>query len=215
MVKKDFNLSPNVLAKLKIAKDHLDQKSNKPTSWDDVFGIVLNCFEANIAMNKPNRGNTPAPENREILAPKLPTAPAVPKKTLPKIEISLPGASSTPKVPKPALTPEFGDDAIDLGIPTVPKKKPIVIQADMKKMEDLSKKETPETKYILIECAICGAEPIVMPVPKKLVKDASEPVVDVTYCHGNPAHVIVAQLDHDFQVRRQRASWIVFEKDYK
>ena len=54
-----------------------------------------------------------------------------------------------------------------------------------------------------------------MPVPKSLVLDASEPVVDVTYAHGDPEHVVVAQLDHDFQVRRRRASHIVYEKDYK
>ncbi len=38
-----------------------------------------------------------------------------------------------------------------------------------------------------------------MPVPKKLVLDAKEPVVDVSYVHGDPQHVVVAQLDHDFQ----------------
>ena len=53
-----------------------------------------------------------------------------------------------------------------------------------------------------------------MPVPKDLVLTASEPVVDVSYIHGDPEHVLVAQLDHDFQVRRRRASWVVYEKDY-
>lgn len=109
--------------------------------------------------------------------------------------------------------PQHAD--VDLGIISPPKKKPLKIHAESEKLVELTKKETADTKYVLIECNICGARPISMPVPKQLVTNASEPVVDISYCHGDPKHVIVAQLDHDFQVRRQRTSWIVFEDDYK
>ncbi len=54
-----------------------------------------------------------------------------------------------------------------------------------------------------------------MPVPKKEILNAKEPVVDIAYTHGTPEHVVVAQLDHDFQVRRRRACEVVYEKDYK
>ncbi|MHA1777644.1 MAG: hypothetical protein DRO88_07270 [Promethearchaeia archaeon] len=101
-----------------------------------------------------------------------------------------------------------------LGIPPAPKKKPIQVNLNKKDMKLLAKKETKETKYILIECKLCGTKPIIMPIPKKIVLEAHEPVVDISYIHGNPEHVIVAQLDHDFQVRRRRVSQVVYEKDY-
>lgn len=101
-----------------------------------------------------------------------------------------------------------------LGIPPAPKKKPIQVDINKKDMQLLAKKETKDTKFILIECRFCGTKPIIMPVPKKLVLEAAEPVVDISYVHGNPEHVIVAQLDHDFQVRRRRVSRVVYEKNY-
>ena len=102
----------------------------------------------------------------------------------------------------------------DLGIPLPPKRRAIKIDVSTDQLKKLSRKETLDTKFILIECQICGQKPIMMPVPKRLVLDAKEPVVDVSYIHGDPTHVLVAQLDHDFQVRRRRASWVVYEKDY-
>jgi hypothetical protein len=118
-------------------------------------------------------------------------------------------------IPVPASASEFGDEAIDLNIPSPPKKKALTIAVDNKTMQDLASKETTDLKYILIECAICGAQPISMPVIKKYVLEAKEPVVEVTYIHGNPKHAIVAQLDHDFQVRRNRPSKAIFEDEIK
>lgn len=210
MVKKDFNLSPSTIAQLKIAKDGLEKQSNKPLPWEDVFSAVLKNFNSGSSKtpNSPLQANIPA------LA--LPQNPTVAKKGLPKMEINIPMPGVGKKMAALSLAPtDNGNEDPDLGIPTVPRKKAITISADMKKLEELAKRETAETKFILIECAICGAQPIIMPVPKHLVLNASEPVVDVTYCHGEKKHVIVAQLDHDFQVRRQRASWIVFEENFK
>jgi hypothetical protein len=98
--------------------------------------------------------------------------------------------------------------------PPPPKKSPIKIDISTTHLAELAKKETKETKFILIECQICGSKPIMMPVPKKAILTAKEPVVDIAYTHGNPEHVVVAQLDHDFQVRRRRACEVVYEKDY-
>ena len=97
----------------------------------------------------------------------------------------------------------------DLGIPQVPRKKPVVV-----KQQGMIRKDTDSTKFVLIECQICK-KTITMPVPRKIIQESPLPVTDVTYIHGNPEHAIVAQLDRDFAVRRRRASVIVYEKDYK
>jgi hypothetical protein len=96
----------------------------------------------------------------------------------------------------------------DLGIPEVPMKKAIIV----KKGATL-RKDTEETKFVLIECQICD-KTINMPVPRKLILESPLPVTDVTYIHGNPEHALTAQLDKDFAVRRRRASFIVYERDY-
>ena len=105
----------------------------------------------------------------------------------------------------------------DLGIPDVPLKKKMKnlgeIKLNSQEVEDLSRKDTKETKFIIIDCPICKKN-LSMPVPRKLVLDSEEPVVEVSYIHGDPNHVLVAQLDHDFDVRRRRASWAVFETDF-
>lgn len=120
---------------------------------------------------------------------------------------------NAPKVPSKISPPALNPSA--LHIPPAPKKKPVKLEIDKDDLERLSKRETAETKYILIECQFCGSKPIMMPVPKRTVLESQDPVVDISYVHGEPEHVIVAQLDHDFQVRRRRASWVVFEKDYQ
>ena len=96
----------------------------------------------------------------------------------------------------------------DLGIPEVPMKKAIVI----KKGGNI-RKDTQETKFVLIECQICNTT-ISMPVPRKIIRESKLPVTDVTYIHGHPEHAITAQLDKDFAVRRRRASVVVYERDY-
>ena len=75
------------------------------------------------------------------------------------------------------------------------------------------RKDTTETKFVLIECQICD-KTISMPVPRKIIQNSTLPLTDVTYIHGNPQHAITAQSDKDYAVRRRRASQIVYEKDY-
>ncbi len=119
-----------------------------------------------------------------------------------------------PKVKESSVTEKNINISLnDLGIPLAPTKKPVKIISNQQTIEDIARKETTDTKFILIECHLCGKVPIVMPVPKDLILNAQEPVVDVSYVHGDPVHVVTAQLDHDFQVRRQRSCSVVFEKD--
>ncbi len=121
------------------------------------------------------------------------------------------------KIPAPKLNNSSSSNTNDaiLSIPPTPKKKPIKLEINKTDLEKLAKRETDDIKYILIECNICGNKPITMPVPKNIVLNSKDPVVDISFVHGDPKHVLVAQLDHDFQVRRRRVSWVVFEDDYK
>ncbi len=70
-------------------------------------------------------------------------------------------------------------------------------------------------KAILVNCQRCNAV-IFVPVPVELVSDSNLPVVPITYVHydpnGNDKHGITLFLDHDFDIRRQRISDIVFQE---
>lgn len=189
MANKTITIPLEIWVKMKDIKEILNKNSDSAVHWRETWKHVLQIYEKGLDTSQ----KTIPP------SPKLPK----PQKTLKSIS----GSSKLKKV-------KIDANEIDLSIPPPPMKKPIKIKLDSKQLGELAKKETEETKYILIECQICGDAPIMMPVPKTLVLDASEPVVDVSYVHGDPEHVLVAQLDHDFQVRRRRASWIVYEKDY-
>ena len=189
MVNKTITVPLEIWAKMKDIKENLNESSDSPVHWRETWKHVIQIYEEGI---KKSQKATPPP-------PKVPKQ----KKALKEISGSI-------KLKKPKIDAK----EIDLSIPLPPMKKAIKIKLDSKQLGELAKKETEETKYILIECQICGDAPIMMPVPKTLVLDATEPVVDVSYIHGDPEHVLVAQLDHDFQVRRRRASWVVYEKDY-
>lgn len=189
MANKTITIPLEIWVKMKDIKENLNQNSKNPVHWRETWKHILKTYEQELEKTK------------KIIPPS-------PK--LPKQQKTLKAISGSKKI----KIPKIDMNEIDLSIPPPPMKKAIKIKLDSKQLRDLAKKETEETKYILIECQICGDAPIMMPVPKTLVLDASEPVVDVSYIHGDPEHVLVAQLDHDFQVRRRRASWIVYEKDY-
>lgn len=231
MVKKDLTLSAATWAKLKIIKDGLSNKEGKKiASWEACFDELFKYYEIgkgkiSPSSNDPLKPNIPAPKVPEnppaVASPKLPPMKislSAPKLAPPKLatpQISLGGSTGKPNSSLPTNASEFNEENIDLNIPPPPKKKALTITADAKTMQDLAAKETAELKFILIECAICGTTPIAMPVIKKYVLDAKEPVVEITYIHGNPKHAIVAQLDHDFQVRRNRPSKAIFEDEIK
>jgi len=185
MVSKTLSVKEEVWARLNVVKEQMQKQTKDPIHWNDAIEHVLKFYDLS------SKGTA-----------KNPPSPVSPPKNISKMK----GKKPLPTKAKLSVG--------DLGIPPPPKKKPIKIEVSAGQLKKLFRKETTETKFILIECQICGHKPIMMPVPKHLVLDAKEPVVDVSYIHGEPTHVLVAQLDHDFQVRRRRASWVVYEKDY-
>ncbi len=184
---KTLSVKDAIWDRLNHVKLQMQKETDVPIHWNDTIEHILKVYENS---NKGTSKTLPSP-----VSP-------------PKGSRKMKGKSITKKGPRVKLTAE------DLGIPPPPKKKAIKIETSVGQLKKLSRKETAETKFILIECQICGNKPIMMPVPKHLVLDAKEPVVDISYIHGDPTHVLVAQLDHDFQVRRRRASWVVYEKDF-
>lgn len=209
MVKKYININQENWDKLRQIKTDLKIKENKNLSWNNIFEKIIGCFDST---NKKELIKTPKLPNLSANVPLPPISQSTSSiKSIPQIKLTIPTPSiKSPGVNMDSIKNEIIDD-MDLNIPLPPKKKPIQISSDLQMLDELAKKDTPETKYILIECPMCGEKPIMMPVPKKYVLDAKEPVVEVSYIHGNPKHSIVAQLDHDFQVRRRRSSQIVFE----
>ena len=183
---KSIYVKDEIWARLNQVKLKIQKQTGIPIHWNDAIEHVLKIYEISI-------------KNKTEIPPSPVSPPGLPKMNRKGL---------APKKSRKKLS------AGDLGIPLPPKKKAIKIEMSTGQLNKLSRKETTETKFILIECQICGSRPIMMPVPKHLVLDAKEPVVDVSYIHGDPTHVLVAQLDHDFQVRRRRASWVVYEKDY-
>lgn len=100
----------------------------------------------------------------------------------------------------------------DLSIPEIPLPKKRNVKLELKDEE--IRKDTADTKWILIDCEMCGNKVIQMPVPRDYISNSPLPVTEVGYIHGDPLHCIVAQLDKDFEVRRRRCCKITFEKDY-
>ena len=141
---------------------------------------------------------------------------------IPKMNIDLTKKSAdfarTGKSEKLADGEEFGMDE-DFDIPAVPLKKKLTpkvsgMKLDIADADKLKNMDTPNTKHIVIDCPICNKN-LIMPIPRKIVNEAKEPVVEFSYVHGKPSHVLVAQIDHDYDVRRRRASWVAFEESAK
>jgi hypothetical protein len=125
------------------------------------------------------------------------------------------GASIAEEQPNIEKIYENDEDA-NLDIPKVPMRKTIKVKT--KDLEDQlileEESESSEIKTILVECEICK-KTIKMPVPKKVITESKLPVTDVTYIHGEPAHALTAQLDKDYQVRRQRSAAAIFQDKAK
>jgi hypothetical protein len=166
-------------------------------------------------------------------SPKLPVLPPTERDSsigdkgkavasIPKMNIDLTKKSaefaSTGKSEKLADGEEFGMDE-DFDIPVVPLKKKMTpkvsdMKLDIAEADKLKSMDTQQTKHIVIDCPICNKN-LIMPIPRKIVNEAKEPVVEFSYVHGKPSHVLVAQIDHDYDVRRRRASWVAFEESTK
>ena len=77
----------------------------------------------------------------------------------------------------------------------------------------MKKLESSKNKVVLVNCERCK-EIIAVPIPKTFVLKSELPVVPISYVHKNSQkkdqHCITLHLDHDFDIRRQRISDVVF-----
>ncbi len=211
MATRKFAIKPPTWKKLRKIKDRLNAENGRVIPWDEAFQYILKYFKMGggiIYKAEEELGGKTPYQVKERQAKGL-KAPKIPPKKIEAPKIPPQGGDAGNKSKKPTEL-EAADN--DLNIPSVPMKDPIKFKASKKQLKEMEEKETEDIKYILIECQICGDRPISMPVPKKLVEEAKVPVVDVSYVHGDPKHVVVAQLDHDYQVRRRRASRVIFEE---
>ena len=112
---------------------------------------------------------------------------------------------------------------VELGIPLVPespkKKNKLTVNspglsADL--LQKLKRLESDKIKVVLVNCERCK-EIIPVPIPKYYVIKSDLPVVPISYVHSNShmkdQHCITLHLDHDFDIRRQRISDVVFSPE--
>jgi hypothetical protein len=112
------------------------------------------------------------------------------------------------------------EEDLEFNIPEVPespkRKNKITIKspglsADL--VTQMKKLESTKNKVVLVNCERCK-EIIAVPIPRKFVLKSELPVVPISYIHKNPQkkdqHCITLHVDHDFDIRRQRISDVVF-----
>ena len=111
----------------------------------------------------------------------------------------------------------------DLDVPSVPiapKKKQRITSKSPGLSTDLIKKiktlESNSVKVVLVNCERCG-EVIAVPIAKMSISNSELPVVPVSYVHmnskGKDMHCVTLFLDHDYDIRRQRISDVIIEKN--
>ncbi|TFG22404.1 MAG: hypothetical protein EU532_14440 [Promethearchaeota archaeon] len=111
----------------------------------------------------------------------------------------------------------------DLDVPSVPiapKKKERITSKSPGLSTDLIKKiktlESNLVKVVLVNCERCG-EIITVPITKISIDSSELPVVPISYVHlnskGKDPHCITLFLDHDYDIRRQRISDVIIEKN--
>jgi len=109
------------------------------------------------------------------------------------------------------------DEDLEMDIPLVPEapKKLTVnsrgLSTDL--LIEMKKLESEKIKVVLVNCERCN-KIIPVPIPKKFISKSKLPVVPISYIHKNPQnkdqHCITLYVDHDFDIRRQRISDVVF-----
>ncbi len=102
-------------------------------------------------------------------------------------------------------------------VPESPKQKDKItinspgLSADL--VTQMKKLESEKNKVVLVNCERCK-EIIAVPIPRVFVLKSELPVVPISYIHKNSKkkdqHCITLHLDHDFDIRRQRISDVVF-----
>lgn len=109
------------------------------------------------------------------------------------------------------------DEDLEMDIPLVPEapKKLTVnsrgLSTDL--LIEMKKLESEKVKVVLVNCERCK-KIIPVPIPKNFIAKSKLPVVPISYIHKNPRnkdqHCITLHVDHDFDIRRQRISDVVF-----
>jgi hypothetical protein len=130
------------------------------------------------------------------------------------------GVKSTKEADKREIKNLSSEEDLELNIPSVPEspkqKNKITIKspglsADL--LTQIKKLESTKNKVVLVNCERCK-EIIAVPIPKSFVLKSKLPVVPISYIHKNSKkkdqHCITLHLDHDFDIRRQRISDVVF-----
>ena len=113
----------------------------------------------------------------------------------------------------------------DFNVPSIPEppknKSTITIDSPGLSTSLLSRIKSLESearKVVLVNCERCK-EIIPIPVPKTIIENSEIPVVPVSYIHynkdGKDQHCITLFLDHDFDIRRQRISDVIFPPEDK
>ena len=123
---------------------------------------------------------------------------------------------------KPNLEISTKED-VELGIPLIPespkRKNKLTINSpglSVDLLQKLKRLESDNVKVVLVNCERCK-EIIPVPIPKKYIIKSDLPVVPISYVHSNSLqkdqHCITLHLDHDFDIRRQRISDVVFSPE--
>jgi hypothetical protein len=115
---------------------------------------------------------------------------------------------------------EKAEDEDNFNIPSIPEppkiKNKITIDSpglSISLLNQIKKMERKDNKIVLVNCERCK-EVIPVPIPKSLIHNSDLPVVPLSYIHknneGDDQHCITLYLDHDFDIRRQRISDVIF-----
>lgn len=139
----------------------------------------------------------------------------------PALELLEPEDEITPSVEvKKIKANEVEEELDDLGIPEIPEppKKLERLTLDINLEGEFEQPiDNQETKGVLVKCERCN-KVIQIPVPRSLITQHHLPVVPVSFIHFNPQledlHIITVFLDHDFDVRRQKLSDVLFSEKF-
>ena len=126
------------------------------------------------------------------------------------------------KINNPKLEISTRED-VELGIPLIPespkRKNKLTINSpglSVDLLQKMKRLESDNVKVVLVNCERCK-EIIPVPIPKKHIIKSDLPVVPISYVHSNSyrkdQHCITLYLDHDFDIRRQRISDVVFSPE--
>jgi hypothetical protein len=124
---------------------------------------------------------------------------------------------------KKAKDKDQTEDDNDFNVPLIPEPPKIMNKITIDSpglsinlLNRIKKIEREGSKIVLVNCERCN-EVILVPIPQDMVLKSDLPVVPLSYIHknkeGKDQHCITLYLDHDFDIRRQRISDVIFSLD--